>query len=89
MDGATERDALTGQLITGQSLSGRPHQYHARNGDPRGSKLTFSKGLLAMAKDTQAPLYVRVAALMTFKATRRKCQVARCPEKPLPGHRAV
>ncbi|MAT49562.1 MAG: hypothetical protein CMK32_00040, partial [Porticoccaceae bacterium] len=33
----------------------------------RGSKPIFSKGLLAMAEDTDTPLYARVAAVMTLK----------------------
>ncbi len=33
----------------------------------RGSKPSYSKGLLAMARDTENPLYVRVAAVMTLK----------------------
>jgi hypothetical protein len=33
----------------------------------RGRKPAFSRGLLAMAEDTEAQLYVRVAAVMTLK----------------------
>ena len=33
----------------------------------RGSKPVFTKGLLAMAQDTDAPLYARVAAVMTLR----------------------